>query len=464
MANLDNQEPQAAISRQRRRLHFIHRSPGLWCLLLSTILVLVSGVIGIAQQRPMKLAKIQVEGLQRLSSEEVVTTSGLKLNESYDVDELDAAAKRLVESGLFKNVAYGTRTVSGLTTITFQVEELKGGASPITFDNFVWFTEQELVDAIRKELTAFTGTAPDTGNTTDRIKQSLQILLEARKLPGTVEYMPSLNERTRTQEHLFTVTGVRIPVCSMRFTGAQAVSEQALVKTSREFTGSNYSRQGVGAFATARLFPLYRDVGHLRATFGKPTAKLVGSSDCKSGVELTMPVEEGPLYFWDKAEWSGNRVMSVAALDTALGMKSGEPASGSKYDKALENVRRAYGRKGHLMATYREQLQFDDAARRVTTRIEVSEGPQFRMGNLVVKGFSEGEERYLRETWRLNSGDVFDQGYMEEYLKNSFPTAMNSLAQRYRAENRDLPKKVETGARPDRRTLTVEVTLGIVDN
>jgi len=37
-------------------------------------------------------------------------------------------------------------------TVVFQVKENKGGQSPVVFDNFVWFTDEELNAAIKREV------------------------------------------------------------------------------------------------------------------------------------------------------------------------------------------------------------------------------------------------------------------------------------------------------------------------
>ena len=67
---------------------------------------------------------------------------------------------------------------------------------------------------------------------------------------------------------------------------------------------------------------MYRHVGRLRAKFSEPTAVLeTASPACKGGVSLTIPVKEGAVYSWEKAEWSGNQAVSSTELDEALGMK-----------------------------------------------------------------------------------------------------------------------------------------------
>ena len=47
-------------------------------------------------------------------------------------------------------------------------------------------------------------------------------------------------------------------------------------------------------------------------------------------MELTIPVEEGPVYLWDKAEWTGNEALSANDLNAALGMKNGDVANDVK--------------------------------------------------------------------------------------------------------------------------------------
>ena len=130
-------------------------------------------------QSVRKIVRIETEGLQTLTAENVIASSDLKVGDPFSVDAVDAAAQRLIDSGLFKNVGYRTRTTGAAVTITFQLEELKGNRSPVVFDNFIWFSDEELADAIRREVPSFNGSAPDTGNTTELIKQALQNFLDS---------------------------------------------------------------------------------------------------------------------------------------------------------------------------------------------------------------------------------------------------------------------------------------------
>ena len=418
---------------------------------LATICVTILFTTAIFAQSARKVAKIEMEGLQALTAETVIATSGLKIGDTFSVEAIDAAAERLVKSGLFKKVAYRTRNAGGNVTITFQLEEVKGQSSPVAFDNFIWFTDEELAAAIKREVPSFNGSAPDAGNTTEAIKQALQNLLTERKLPGQVEY--NLTEH----EHMFRVEGVPMTVCTLHFPGAQSVPEQKLIEVTRSSMDRQYSRQSANTFPKFGLYPIYREMGHLRATFGSPVAKPESNENC-AGVDLTIPVSEGAVYSWAKAEWSGNKVLSTQELDAALGMKHGEVANGKKFDKGLNEVKKAYGKHGHIQADMNPTPEFDDAAPNVTFKIAVNEGPQYRMGAVEFKGFTPVDAALLAEKWTLKSGDVYDQSYAAHFFRVDADEILSRIAKERQSQGKPVAN-LSTQEKPNRQTLAVDLTI-----
>ena len=80
-------------------------------------------------QQTFKIAKVEFEGLNKLAPDEMVATTELKVGSTFELAALDAAAQRLVDSGLFKNVAYRTKSNRDQITITFVVVEAKVATS-----------------------------------------------------------------------------------------------------------------------------------------------------------------------------------------------------------------------------------------------------------------------------------------------------------------------------------------------
>ena len=429
------------------------------CLVFITAAVPAT-VVG--QQGNMKLARIEIEGLQRLTRDQVIKLSGLELGQNVDIAGIDAASQRLMDSGLIKKLSYRLHTNAGQTTLTFKIQETLGADAPVIFDNFVWAADDELVDAIRHDLPSFSGLIPNSGNLADAVTRSLQLYLSEHKLPGKVEYLPSGDFSGTIRAHVFAVRDITLPVCTVHFPGARNIDEERLIKGSKDLMGTEYSRTFGSSFAVSNLFPIYREVGQLRATFAIPSAKLAGSAACSNGVDEIIAVDEGLIYSWAKAEWAGNEVLNAAELDAALGMKAGEVANGLKFDKGLIALKKAYGRKGYIAAGMLPQAQFDDATSKVTYRIEVREGPQYHMGQFNVKGFSDNLAAVLRTKWEMRPGDVYDQGYADEFFKKGLAEVARKVLEERSAAGKP-PPKIETHEQPNGKNLTVDITIEITN-
>jgi outer membrane protein assembly factor BamA len=421
-------------------------------IILLGALVSSCALVARAQQPPakMRLAKIEVVGLQGLKEAQIVEASGLKIGQTFGVEDFDAAAQRLLSSGLVTRVAYKLRERAGEAFLTFEVAEAaRAGNAPVVFDNFPWFTPDEIAAAVRRDVPAFDGSAPDSSAVIEGIKRALERLLAARKIAGAVEYLPSMNLGGGNRKHVFTVTGVRLAVCAVSFPGASGIAEKELIATAKSMLANDYSQEFASNFADVALRELYHERGYLRVAFDAPRASIGGEGACANGgVAVAVPVREGVSYNWAGAEWSGNSVLAPAELDAALGMKAGEVANGAKIAKALRDVSRAYGHKGYLGASLKPAPEFDDAARRVTYRFEVREGPQYRMGELKITGLAEADAEKLRARWALRAGEVFDETYYEDFLKKNLSGVVQPGAR----------PQVTMFVKPDREKLTADVS------
>jgi outer membrane protein assembly factor BamA len=419
-------------------------------LLLAFLLLPVA-----AAQQKQTLSRLEFVGLKRLTREQVVAMSGLKVGQTIDPSTLDAAAGELLKSGLFRKLSYRVRTSNpgNQATVTFELEE-SAISLPVVFENFVWFSDDEIVAAIRKDVPYFNGTAPASGETADKIAAALQRLLTSKNIAGQVDYLPYVSKDK--QELLYTVKGARIPLCSLHFPGATAISEAELVEASQPLFKMDYSRKDVATFAPLNLLPLYRHIGHLRAEFQMPTATLEPSPQCAGGVNVTIPVDEGQAYRWAKSVWDGNDKLGIEELGPALGMNPGDVADGIKIDNGLKNVAKTYGHRGYLTSTIKESIEYDDAASLVTFKFNITEGPRYFMGNLIVTGLPTADADELKGKWTLGTNAVFDESYIDTFRQGALREFMRGLTQRSRTGARI---NVEIQQKPDAQRLTVDVVI-----
>jgi len=379
---------------------------------------------------PLPLTRIDFTGLKNVTQDQSVAASGLHIGQQVDRTDLDKAAKELSASGFFTKVQYKYRRYSDRFEVTFTVEE-SSSSMAVTFDNFVWFTDKELSDAVRQEMPGFNGTAPDGEGAIKTIKKALGKLLQDRKLPGEIDYISFSPDvmASKTTEHVFSVKGVSIPICSMHYQATEAIAESVLIDNSKALIAKDYSIKDVGQYVDG-LRPLYGRIGHLRAAFNIPTTKLRDAKDsgCAGGVDVYVKVDEGLAYNWNKAEWSGNQSLPVATLQKAMQMNAGEIADSTKMAAGYTRIGRLYGKIGYISARISPRPTFDDQSHTVSYAIRITEGPQYHMGKVIVTGAAESDAKPLVDAWSLPEGTVYDDTYIDDFrnkLKGvPFPRAL----------------------------------------
>lgn len=384
-------------------------------------LLIVSLFAG-AQQAPpksWKLAKVEAPNVRRFTPEQVLTLSGLQLGQTVDLDAVDAGMTRLAGTGYFTRVSYRYNYVGDQLTVTFNLEEAKWNV-PVVFDNFVWFSDEELTNAVRQAVPNFDGTAPTSGGTVETITSVLERLLKEKKIEGHVDYVPAFTQSGESLGHVFSVKDVTLPICAVSFSGASAVSESDLIKKSKPLIKADYSRSYVADFVKDNLAPVYRERGYLKARFSEAQARRE-DGDCKNGVHVTLAVTEGDVYTWDKVEWSGNTAFANTMLDGRLAMQTGEVANGLKIDEGFKTIKTDYGKKGYILSKITPAASFDDANHRISYRVTIDEGAQYHMGSVTFTGISESNAARLRKGWRLLENAVYNASYLEEYMRVWLP-------------------------------------------
>lgn len=421
--------------------------------LAAKLLLGLSLLVPVVAQQRQTLGGLEFVGLKRLTRAQVITMSGLKIGQVIDGPILDAAAGELLKTGLFRRLSYRLHNSGNQAIVTFQVEE-SAVSLPVVFENFVWFNDEEIVSAVRKDVIFFNGTSPASGETPDKIAAALQRMLTEKHIAGQVEYLPYVTKDK--QELVFTVKGARIPVCSLHFPGATDVSEAELVKASQPLFKTDYSKKDVATFAPLNLLPLYRRSGHLRAEFQPPVATLDTSGQCAGGVNVSISVDEGKSYRWAKSIWEGNDKLTVEDLGTALGMNPGDLADGTKIDAGLKNVEKAYGSRGYLTPTVQSTAEYDDAASLVTYSFKINEGPRYFMGDLSITGLSPADAAELKSKWTMGNNAVFDASYVDQFRQGPLREFVRGMTQRSRTGGR---ASVEIEQRPNAQRNIVDIVI-----
>ena len=245
-------------------------------------------------QSARKLIEIKTSGTQRYGHDEIVAASGLRIGDSVTDDDFKKAAQRLGETGVFSDVAYGFSYSPLGTKLDLQLADAQKFV-PVRFENFVWFTDEELGKELRNRVPLFRGEVPVAGTLLELLNDALQALLLEKNLPGRVDYMRMAPmDGGDIQALNFTVQDVKITIQGVKFLGPASGEETLLVEASKKLLGTDYVRDQVVGFGEKEWLPVYLQRGYLKAHFGDAVPQVTHQEGTSTVVELSVPVQPGP--------------------------------------------------------------------------------------------------------------------------------------------------------------------------
>jgi len=365
-----------------------------------------------------KITALHVTGSKHFASEQIAAMSGLKPGDTVTKDDIQAGADRLAALGPFLNVTYRFRPQGNDgVEIEFQLQDAP--LVPVAYDNFPWFTDKELNDALRNVVPFFDGTAPEQGAILDLMNEALEKLLGTRNVKGTIERTLLGRPDSGGMMVQFKVAGASLRVNGLQFGHPLAGEDRRVRERLDDIVGKAYSRFAIEVFLREQVRPVYLERGHLNVKFGTPEPRFTGNPNrpLEDNVLVVVPVETGPAYKWGGAEWTGDLAFGPAALNTFLGMMPGEVVNGMKLEAGFDRVRNEYARTGYLDCVINSEAAFDNTGGKVTYRVGVIEGAQYRMGEMVITGLSLAAEKQLLAAWRIAKGQVFDKMYFEDFVE-----------------------------------------------
>ncbi|MGC1107519.1 MAG: POTRA domain-containing protein [Candidatus Acidiferrales bacterium] len=370
------------------------------------------------------LSAVNQAGSHNYSSAQVAALSGLQIGTAVDRNAIQAGADRLARSGLFSTVRYRFSTDATGLTVTFEVQDAP--AFPISLDNLPWLTDDDVAKALTEAGIPLERTAPSSGATDDRIAQALQKALEAKGIRATLAYavtsIPGTNERVVQ----FTAAGIDLRVASLQFSDPLSIHDPVVQAQLANIVGKPFSVEAVERFDFEQVRPVYLSHSYLRVKFSSPDVRF----SSPNAVAVTVPIDSGPAYVWGGVAWNGNHAYTASDLDalvTATGLTAGQPVDGNKIVAMWQSIRAAYGHRGYIDATVEPKETFDDTSHRASYQVNISEGDQYHMGNLVLTGISIDAERRLRSAWHIPQGQVFDQTFCDYFLSTGIADTLKGL-------------------------------------
>jgi outer membrane protein assembly factor BamA len=367
-----------------------------------------------------KLVSIHVTGSQRYSREEITAACGLTIGSNATEDDFKKATQGLGETGLFSNISYSFAYSPAGTKLDLQLTD-SDKMVPARFENFVWFSDQELIAKIHESLPLFRGQVPVGGDFSDQVSDSLQALLLQHSLAARADYIRDAQENDGPIVAVnFRVTGINLRVHELTVPNASPAEQAALSAAAKKLEGAEYLRSQVVLFAKATLLPIYRERGFLKANFSDPQTKVFQDDPTDTQVDIALPVNPGLQYKTGKFTWDGNTAFPAEKLQSLIRLQPGQPANAVQLDWDLEAIHKLYGTVGRMTESVTPEAEFDDAASSVAYKFHVHEGEVFHLGDVDIQGLDSKLTDRVRDAWTLQAEDPYDSGYAKRFVDQAW--------------------------------------------
>lgn len=357
------------------------------------------------------LKKITSSGSTRFSEVDIIKASGLKPGVTVTSEDLKQAADRLGRCGVFSQVSYRFNGDTALFTVVDAQQFV-----PVTFENFIWFADADLLQRLRDSLPLFNGTVPLAGNLVDQISASLDVVLKEKGIQGHTTSMLQGKLAGSMQAVQFQIDGVDAKIGEIRFPGAAPDRAAQLQKVMKLVAGENYLQSFFKDIVAQNAPLVYGRLGFLKTQFGAAKPVLLKDNPVQPVVAVEVPVQEGDQFTFAGANWNGVNAIPAAELSKTLDLKPGAIADTTQIGAAINKAKDLYGTRGYMFAQVKSTATLDNEKHTAIFNLSVTEGPLYHMGKLEIQAPDPERAELVRRVWGMHEGDVYDSSYVKTFM------------------------------------------------
>jgi len=384
-------------------------------LLLTICCCFAFGQANDSSTKKYVLASVKVTGSKRYSVADVVSSTGLALNQHVSIDDLQKASDAVGQSGAFSSVQYTYASI-GMPKIeaTFKVVDSPDYV-PAIFQNIVWVPNAELIAAIHGRVPLFNGNLPMMGTLQEQVRAATAGFLKQRGMNAEITASPLGDIGKPLRAVAYSADGVTVRIADVNLAGCTLTSDPELKLITKSLMQTEFDQSFMRRIVELDLIDFYQSRGYLDVKFSEPTFTLTKDDRVAPEVAISIPITEGTQYRFAGATVEGASAVPPAEIGKLVPLQMGEIADLVKFKAALSKVRKLYGPLGLMEAATRiEPRRNPDGT--VIFAVLVKEGVAYHMGKLELHGVSPDLTARLTRAWRLATGALYDDNYPKRFM------------------------------------------------
>ena len=363
---------------------------------------------------------------------ELLAASGLKIGQPLAHDSLVNAAHNLLDTGLFDDAQINLTGQTKARTVVFDLKPIPlSKLLPISFENLVWFTPEELAEGLHTRVPLYHGVASDAGNFPDTLQTALQQMLTEKSITATLSHAiiePTTLHPLRVVDFTVDKPQIHLATVHLSFSGppgsASALTpglQQAVNKATR--TPFNEGLSGI-TLEDLLLAPA-RNAGYLTARLDS-TQRTVAASDNGLAVTYTTRLVSGDPYKISALTCAPTPIYSAADFTRDDTLHPGDLANAAALANIELSIEVSYRAHGYLDAYLLPSPTLDDTTHTVTYTLRTIPGDVYHLKSVTPLHLSPEAQKEFDAGWLMKPGDVYNESYITGFIRSN--TALLHLA------------------------------------
>jgi len=270
---------------------------------LAALLIYVGAPSAVAQTRI--LHEISFTGAADYSQADLLAVTGLKAGSSATQKQVEDAAQRLNDTGLFDEVNF-TGNDKG---IVYALKPAPSSAMlPVRFGNFVWWQDEEIEQTLKARVVLYRENAvPTSGNLRESISAALTAMVAEKGVAGATvaSRLSSSRPGGPLNRLVFVIDSPAVLVHSLTLADASPAMQSKLVPVIRDMAGQQWDKDGSYLNIASRVGDVYHNEGFLDVAVAKQdhSAAAITLKDIELDLTATIHDSSG-------VDWVGSVVSS----------------------------------------------------------------------------------------------------------------------------------------------------------
>ncbi len=352
------------------------------------------------EARELRVGRISVAGNHTTDRERIIRSFGVRPDSRYLADVVRRGIRQLFGLGLFDDVWVEQTERPGFVDLVIHVKE----RPRITKIEFAGNRKREDSDLEKKQVLR-----PGEVYSASAVQAQVDSLVKYYKDEGFAQvHIDAVKDTTGGQLAVRFVIreGERVRITAIDFVGNRAFTDKQLRKhlktKKRGFFGGGHVKEEEFPENRTKLERFYHTRGYKDAHL--VDQKLLPTDDPRN-LTLRIQVEEGPVYYFGKATFTGNSIVPDADLDRMWSPEPGDVYDISKIEKTNGDAYSEYAERGYLYVNIDPKETVRDST--VDIDFAVTEGRPSHVRYVEISGNRGTREKVIRREIDIHEGDRF---------------------------------------------------------